>query len=31
MGIQAVWIVLLAALTRRLWDRAGRRVVAQGG
>lgn len=31
LAIQAVWIVLLALLTRRLWDRAGRRVVAQGG
>lgn len=31
MAIQGVWIVLLALLTRRLWDRAGRRVVAQGG
>lgn len=31
MAVQAVWIVLLALLTRRLWDRAGRRVVAQGG
>ncbi|MEH0521591.1 ABC-2 family transporter protein [Streptomyces stelliscabiei] len=31
MAVQAVWIVLLALLTRRLWERAGRRVVAQGG
>ncbi|MDX2522832.1 ABC transporter permease [Streptomyces europaeiscabiei] len=31
MAIQAVWIVLLALLTRRLWDLAGRRVVSQGG
>jgi ABC-2 type transport system permease protein len=31
MAIQGVWIVLLALLTRRLWDMAGRRVVAQGG
>ncbi|MDX3522260.1 ABC-2 family transporter protein [Streptomyces scabiei] len=31
LAVQAVWIVLLALLTRRLWERAGRRVVAQGG
>ncbi|EKX68827.1 hypothetical protein Sipo8835_31685 [Streptomyces ipomoeae] len=31
MAVQGVWIVLLALLTRWLWDRAGRRVVAQGG
>ncbi|WP_425473587.1 ABC transporter permease [Streptomyces tailanensis] len=31
MAVQGVWIVLLALFTRWLWDRAGRRVVAQGG
>ncbi|MBD9700582.1 ABC-2 family transporter protein [Streptomyces sp. ID01-12c] len=31
LTVQAVWVVLLALLTRRLWDLAGRRVVSQGG
>ncbi|MDX2602775.1 ABC-2 family transporter protein [Streptomyces caniscabiei] len=31
LAVQAVWVVLLALLTRRLWDLAGRRVVSQGG
>jgi ABC-type uncharacterized transport system permease subunit len=31
LGVQALWVVLLAALTRLVWARAVRRVVVQGG
>jgi ABC-2 type transport system permease protein len=31
LALQALWIVVLAAVSRLLWSRAGRRVTVQGG
>jgi ABC-2 type transport system permease protein len=31
LGLQALWVALLAATTWRMWSRASRRVIAQGG
>jgi ABC-2 type transport system permease protein len=31
LGVQAVWVILLAGLSRLLWRRAADRVVSQGG
>jgi ABC-2 type transport system permease protein len=31
LAVQAVWVVILALLTRLLWRRAAARVVSQGG
>jgi ABC-2 type transport system permease protein len=31
LAVQAVWVLLLALLTRLLWRRAAARVVSQGG
>ncbi|MER5750570.1 ABC-2 family transporter protein [Streptomyces sp. NPDC002088] len=31
LAVQAAWVVVLALLTRRVWRRAARRVISQGG
>jgi ABC-2 type transport system permease protein len=31
LGLQLMWVVVLAAVTRWLWSRAARRVIVQGG
>jgi ABC-2 type transport system permease protein len=31
LALQALWIVALAAISKTLWSRAGRRVTVQGG